>query len=253
MVMLGTSLMRRRRAAASDVTRDRGRSRAPYPPTTVSLWTKPPAPLRSANTTRMSGLPMAGTGSPVLLRLRGSLGHVRGGDADAAGGHLPVVVRVLHGHLGSGVRRELVDADALGALPGLRAGRAEGPARLRALHGERLGACVEGLDGAADGVGGGGGGLGRCLGGGVGRSGGDGEGEERNVDGGNHLSHEDLLGREPRTPMRVPRAAALAGDVQVTAGAWRCDVKPPDRKARGARRAATPRRPSRPPRSARID
>src|SRR6185436_7191747 len=193
MVMLGTSLMRRRRAAASDVTRDRGRSRAPYPPTTVSLWTKPPAPLRSANTTRMSGLPMAGTGSPGLLRLRGRLGHVHGGDADAAGGLLPALVRVLHGHLGPGVRRELVDADALGALPGLRAGRGERPGGLRALHGERLGAGVERLDGAADAVGGGGRGLGGVrLGGGGGGSRGDGQGEERNVDDGNIHSHEDL-------------------------------------------------------------
>src|SRR6185503_15495323 len=164
MVMLGTSLRRRRRAAASDVTRDRGRSRAPYPPTTVSLWTKPPAPSRSANTTRMTGLPLAAW-EPGLLGLRRGLGHVRGGETDAAGRLLAVVVRVLHRHLGPGVRRELVDGDALGAFPGLGLGRAEGPGGLGALHGQRLRAGVEGLDGPAHRVRGGRARLGRLGGG----------------------------------------------------------------------------------------
>src|SRR5712691_6431080 len=56
MVMLGTSLRRRRIAQARRVTRESGRRRAPYPPTTVSLWTKPSTPLRSASTTRISRL-----------------------------------------------------------------------------------------------------------------------------------------------------------------------------------------------------
>src|SRR6266536_2906970 len=51
--MLGTSLSRRRRTEATVVTPEMGRRRAPYPSTTVSLWTNPSAPSRSASTTLM--------------------------------------------------------------------------------------------------------------------------------------------------------------------------------------------------------
>src|ERR671919_238538 len=100
--MLGTSLSRRRSAAASAVTRERGRRRAPYPPTTVSLWTKPSAPLRSASTTLIP-TPDDRNGSPGLLGLRG-LGHVGGGETDAAGRLLSGVIGVLDRHLGACVR-----------------------------------------------------------------------------------------------------------------------------------------------------
>src|SRR5713101_3661006 len=99
MVMLGTSLRRRRSAQASRVTRDSGRSLAPYPPTTVSLWTKPSTPLRSASTTRIRDSVGSADRDPAgahrrsgargrLLRLR-TLAAVRGGQPYAGGGLLP--------------------------------------------------------------------------------------------------------------------------------------------------------------------
>src|SRR5438477_129140 len=120
MVMLGTSLMRRRRAQARRVTFERGRSRAPYPPTTVSLWTNPSAPLRSASTTRMSR----------LRRLPGL--RAAGGQAHAGGGLVAGRLRVLHGDLRAHVRGEVLDAHALGAVPDPRIAHPERPRGLRA-------------------------------------------------------------------------------------------------------------------------
>src|SRR5713101_666937 len=136
MVMLGTSLRRRRSAQASRVTRDSGRSLAPYPPTTVSLWTKPSTPLRSASTTRIRDSVGSADRDPAgahrrsgargrLLRLR-TLAAVRGGQPYAGGGLLPIALGVLDRDLRSGTPRDVFQPDAPRSVPHPRVSDVEG-------------------------------------------------------------------------------------------------------------------------------
>src|SRR6185369_3779488 len=107
-------LSRRLRTETTRVTRENGRSRAPYPPTTVSFCTNPPLPSRSASTTltRVSGA--------LALALGGGGRH---GYADGGRHLLRTAGRVLDRGLLARVLGQVVGAAALGPDPDLRAVR----------------------------------------------------------------------------------------------------------------------------------